>query len=88
MSLFGSVLHALCCPLCPWPSLAYVPLCCLYFRYFHCLAILFCVAPVVWMTVAVLGMLVHMMIEVVDVRVRIELTKAIFSLHRQLFDFC
>ena len=37
---------------------------------------------------AVLGMLVHMMIEVVDIRVRIELTKAIFSLRRQLFDFC
>jgi len=43
---------------------------------------------VVWMTVAVLGVLVHMMIEVVDVRVRIEVTKAIFSLYQQLFDFC
>ena len=49
---------------------------------------LFCVVHVIWMTVAVLGMLVHIMIEVVDVRVRIELTKAIFSLRRQLFDFC
>ena len=45
-------------------------------------------ACVIWMTVAVLGVLVHMMIEVVDVRVRIELTKAIFSLRQQLFDFC
>jgi len=43
---------------------------------------------VVWITVAVLGVLVHMMIEVVDVRVRIEVTKAIFSLYQQLFDFC
>jgi len=67
----------------PFVSLAMACLCSialLIFLVFSLPGILFCVVRVVWMTVAVLGMLVHMMIEVVDIRVRIEVTKAIFSL--------